>query len=142
MDQIKNNELLSVSKEDAEKFSTLEAEVEFFQQCVEFLKLIDCSIDKMVELLETTSTTDMHEAIEFFTAAYRFNIDRASIGILGKLIFNGFSFSVGNVFFFFCLTVCFLAMLKLMQRNEQERKDVVVKAFKIIYLQTEAESMK
>lgn len=84
MEQIENKEILNISKEDAEKFSTLEMEVEFLQQCIVFLKLIDSSIDKMAELLETTSISDMHEAIDFFTAAYQFNIDRSSTGILGE----------------------------------------------------------
>lgn len=85
MQQYENNELLNISKDDFEKLSTLETEVDFLKQCVGFLKLIDSAIDKMVELLETTSISDMQEAIHFFIAAYQFNIDRASIGILGKL---------------------------------------------------------
>lgn len=84
MEQIGNKEMLNITKEDFERFSLLEKEVEFLQECVDFLKLIDSAIDKMVELLETTSISDMHEAIEFFVAVYQFNIDRASTGILGE----------------------------------------------------------
>lgn len=84
LEQIGSKEFSNVSKEDLEKFSTLTTEVEFLQRCVAFLKLIDSAIDKMIELLETTSISDMQEAIDFFVAAYQFNIDRASTGILGK----------------------------------------------------------
>lgn len=84
MDDIGNKQFLNISEEDLAKFSELETEVAFLQQCVDFLKLMDAAIDKMVELLETTSISDMQEAIEFFVVACQFNIDRASTGILGK----------------------------------------------------------
>ncbi|XP_074029546.1 CAP-D2 condensin subunit [Leptinotarsa decemlineata] len=115
MEQMENSEFMNISKEDYKKVEALVKQVEFFEDCVAFLNLIDKAIDTMIELLDTTSTSDMHEAIGFFIAAYKFDIDRANDGIL--------------------------AMLKQMQRNEQERKDAVTEAFRTIYLVSEASNM-
>ncbi|KAJ8939307.1 hypothetical protein NQ314_011165 [Rhamnusium bicolor] len=104
-----------MTEDDFKKMEVLETAVDFLQDCVAFLKLIDSAIVPMTELLETTAIGDMHEAIEFFISAYQFNIDNASVGIL--------------------------AMLKIMQRNEQERKEHIVKAFKTIYLNTDTTNM-
>lgn len=94
IEEIGNKQFLSVTQEDLAKLSELEMDVEFLKQCVGFLKLIDSAIDKMVELLETPSISDMHEAIQFFVAAYQFNIDRASTGILGNLDFVKFTLMI------------------------------------------------
>ncbi|CAH1965900.1 unnamed protein product [Acanthoscelides obtectus] len=104
-----------VNAEEMEEFETLSRDVHVLQYFVPFLRLIDTSLHKMVDLLETTSITDMHEAIDFFISMYKFNIDGADIGIS--------------------------KMLQLMRRNEQERKDAVVKAFQTIYLYTETQNL-
>ncbi|CAH1118535.1 unnamed protein product [Phaedon cochleariae] len=115
VEQIQNQQFATVTQEDFNKLDSLSKQVDFLENCVSFLQVLDASLDVMKELLETTSIADMHEAIEFFIAAYHFNIDRATDGIL--------------------------AMLRLMQRNEQERKDAVVDAFKKIYLTSDASNL-
>lgn len=100
---------------DLDKLNTMNKHIDFLKDCVKFLNEIDRAIDLMVDLLETTSVSDMQEAIQFFIAAYQFQIDRSEVGIL--------------------------SMLKLMQRNEQDRKDAVVEAFKTIYLTTDTADM-
>ncbi|CAG9768061.1 unnamed protein product [Ceutorhynchus assimilis] len=114
LDEIRSRGLTSgdfiLTQADFEKFEQLEKNKDFLTECVNFGKLIDDAIEVMTELLETTSITDMQEAVAFFVTAYRFNIDNSAQGIM--------------------------AMLKMMQRNEQDRKDMIVKAFKDIYLNT------
>ncbi|XP_066259885.1 condensin complex subunit 1 isoform X2 [Euwallacea similis] len=118
MDEAKNGishgDLL-ITEEDFQKFEVLEKKVEYLQEAVSFLTIMDEAINLMKELLETTCISDMHEAVAFFIAAYQFGLDNAKIGIM--------------------------AMLPLMKRNEQDRKDVVIEAFKIIYLKTNASDM-
>ncbi|KAJ8973310.1 hypothetical protein NQ317_019181 [Molorchus minor] len=104
-----------MTAEDFEKMDLLEKAVDFLKDCVEFLKLIDGAIEYMTHLLETTAISDMHEAVDFFTSAYQFNLDNSVQGIL--------------------------AMLRIMQRNEQERKDYIINAFKTIYLNTDSANM-
>ncbi|VEN54794.1 unnamed protein product [Callosobruchus maculatus] len=112
---IQNQEFKTISAEEIAEFDTLTRDVDVLQHFVPFLRLIDTSLHKMVDLLETTSITDMHEAIDFFISMYKFNIDGADVGIS--------------------------KMLQLMRRNEQERKDAVVKAFETIYLYTETKNL-
>ncbi|XP_018328034.1 condensin complex subunit 1 [Agrilus planipennis] len=94
----------------------LESHVQFLTNCVGFLQQINKAIRPMKELLESTSIGDMQEAVDFFVIAFQFKIENALDGIL--------------------------AMLRIMQRNEQERKEYVVNAFKTIYLTTDTKSMK
>nr|CAI5825010.1 unnamed protein product [Callosobruchus analis] len=112
---IQNHQFKTISAEEMAEFDTLTRDVDVLQYFVPFLRLVDTSLHKMVDLLETTSITDMHEAIDFFISMYKFNIDGADLGIS--------------------------KMLQLMRRNEQERKDAVVKAFKTIYLYTETQNL-
>ncbi|XP_057657108.1 condensin complex subunit 1 [Diorhabda carinulata] len=113
--QMENQEFVKVTEEDLRNMENLSSKIDFLKQCVEFLETIDAAIDVCVELLETTSVSDMQEAIEFFVAAYQFNIDRATEGIL--------------------------AMLRVMQRTEQERKDAIIGAFKNIYLLSDSKNL-
>ncbi|KAF5285103.1 hypothetical protein FQA39_LY16792 [Lamprigera yunnana] len=101
---------------DLDQLVALENGVEYLTNTVEFLKLIDSAILPMSDLLESTSIGDMQEAVDFFIAAYKFNINNALFGIL--------------------------EMLKIMQRNEQERRDLIISAFKTIYLTTDSTTMK
>lgn len=71
------------SRDDLERYMSLEKEMTFLKQCLEFLKSIELAFDKMIDLLDTTSISDMHEAINFFVTAYQFNVDKASTGITG-----------------------------------------------------------
>ncbi|XP_023312786.1 condensin complex subunit 1-like, partial [Anoplophora glabripennis] len=102
---------VKMTEEDFKRMEAMETHVDFLEDCVGFLRLIDNAIPIMIELLETTTIGDMHEAVEFFTSAYQFSIDNSMRGIL--------------------------AMLKIMQRNEQERRDCIINAFKTIYLNTD-----
>ncbi|XP_076253799.1 CAP-D2 condensin subunit [Rhynchophorus ferrugineus] len=105
-----------VTEEDIQKIEQLQETVQYFTDAISFIKLLNDSIAIAIELLETTSISDMQEAVEFFITAYKFNIDDVDRGIM--------------------------AMLKMMKRNEQDRKDIIVEAFKTIYLQTDASDMK
>ncbi|KAK9876242.1 hypothetical protein WA026_012541 [Henosepilachna vigintioctopunctata] len=105
----------SATEELFKQFDLLTKKCEFLSDTVQFLTLIDTALEHMVELLETTTIGDMNEAIDFFTTAYRFNIDRCTKGIV--------------------------EMLRIMQRNEQERKDAIVNTFKTIYLETDSTNM-
>lgn len=60
--------------------------VDYLNDIVTFLKLIDSAIKPMKDLLESQSIVDMQEAMEFFVAAFQFNIDNASLGILGEAL--------------------------------------------------------
>lgn len=139
-----------LSEEDLKKLETLKVLVvilkttrnhkdvfqekeEFFTEAVAFLTHIDKAIKLMAELLETTSITDMQEAVAFFTVAYQFNIDNASYGISSKQTL----FQQNDFFLWFF----FVEMLGVMQRNEQDRKDMVTDAFKTIYLVTSTSNM-
>lgn len=113
--QLENQEFVKVTEDDYRDMENMSSKIDFLSQCVEFLETIDAAIDVCVELLETTSVSDMQEAIEFFVAAYQFNIDRATEGIL--------------------------AMLRVMQRTEQERKDAIIGAFKNIYLMSDSDNL-
>ncbi|CAG9833306.1 unnamed protein product [Diabrotica balteata] len=113
--QLENREFVNVTADDLKQIENLSSKVDFLHQCVEFLQAIDEAIDVCIELLETTSVSDMHEVIEFFVAAYQFNIDRSSDGVL--------------------------AMLRIMQRTEQERKDAIVAAFKTVYLLSDSTTL-
>ncbi|XP_066159014.1 condensin complex subunit 1 [Euwallacea fornicatus] len=118
MDGIKNRIShgdLFITEEDFQKFEVLQKKVEYLQEAVIFLTILDDAIHLMRDLLETTCISDMHEAVAFFIAAYQFGLDNAKIGIM--------------------------AMLPLMKRNEQDRTDVIIQAFKTIYLKTDASDM-
>ncbi|KAK5637917.1 hypothetical protein RI129_012212 [Pyrocoelia pectoralis] len=105
-----------VSEDDLNKLVALESSVEYLTHTAGFLQLIDSAIKPMSDLLESVTISDMQEAIEFFVTAYKFNINNALFGVL--------------------------EMLKIMQRNEQERKDHVINAFKSIYLTTDSTTMR
>ncbi|KAK4878019.1 hypothetical protein RN001_010525 [Aquatica leii] len=104
------------SETELNQLVALENAVEYLSKAVGFMELIDSAIKPMSDLLESVSIGDMQEAIEFFVAAYKFNINNAVYGVL--------------------------EMIKIMQRNEQERKDHVINAFKRIYLTTDSTTMK
>lgn len=97
------------------KLGILKEKAEYLRDTVTFLTLIDSAIEYMVKLLETPTIGELHEAVQFLTTAYQFNIDRSMMGIV--------------------------EMLRIMQRNEQERKDAIVKAFHSIYLVTDAKNI-
>ncbi|KAB0791130.1 hypothetical protein PPYR_02930 [Photinus pyralis] len=110
------NSTAVVTESDLAQLVALETSVEFLTRTADFLRLIDSAIKPMSDLLESASVSDMQEAIEFFVTAYKFNINNALFGVL--------------------------EMLKIMQRNEQERKDHVIDAFKSIYLTTDSTTMR
>ncbi|XP_030754810.1 condensin complex subunit 1 [Sitophilus oryzae] len=107
---------VQATEEDVKKLESLQETIDYFTNAIAFLKLLDDALKIMVELLETTFISDMHEAVEFFTTAFQFNMANVDIGIM--------------------------AMLKMMKRNEQDRKDVIVQAFKTIYLETDGNDMR
>lgn len=84
VEELRTRTTANRTEEDIKKMDALEAHVDFLEDCVAFLSLIDAAIPTMIELLETTTIGDMHEAVGFFTSAYQFNIDNAMSGILGK----------------------------------------------------------
>lgn len=67
-----------------QRLNTLNNKAEFLRDTVTFLTLIDSAIEHMVKLLETPTIGELHEAVEFLTTACQFNIDRNTVGIVGK----------------------------------------------------------
>lgn len=105
----------NVTEEDLSAIAELKTSIDYFTNVVNYIKLINSAMPFISNLLEAQSVTDMQAAVDFLVIAYRFNIDDAP-----KYITE---------------------MLKLMQRSEQDRKDAVIKAFKEIYLTTDANNM-
>ncbi|XP_048518425.1 condensin complex subunit 1 [Dendroctonus ponderosae] len=105
-----------ITEEDFQKFLSLRETCDYLTRAVNFLKLINIAVELIVELLETTCISDMQEAVAFFNAAYLFKIDNAQVGVT--------------------------AMMKMMQCNEENRKDLIIEAFKNMYLKTDASNMK
>ncbi|CAK1551134.1 unnamed protein product [Leptosia nina] len=63
-----------------------EGVVAYLQESVYFCQLISEAIPIINSLLSSKQAGDVNEAIDFFTAAYHFNIDSAKIGISNMLI--------------------------------------------------------
>lgn len=82
---------------------------------IKFIKLLDVAIDKMLQLIDSPVQTDLYEASEFFVAAYQFGLDNANKGIY--------------------------RLLRVLQKNEPERREVVVKALKPVYLATDEKNL-
>ncbi|XP_060529643.1 condensin complex subunit 1 [Cylas formicarius] len=112
---IAEGHIQDVTDYDINTIVELQKSIEYLDSIEGFLELVHSAVPTMVELLETTTISDMHEAVQFFITAYKFNIDDAIEGVM--------------------------AMLHIMQRNEQERRDVVVEAFKKVYLTTDSKSV-
>lgn len=87
MHTIFNSREISVTMNESNlnELNKLENTIDFLNDIVTFLKLINSAIKPMKDLLESQSIVDMQEAIEFFIVAFQFNIDNASLGILGEV---------------------------------------------------------
>ncbi|KAI4467731.1 condensin [Holotrichia oblita] len=112
------SQLLSLADTDREDVKNLNKQqelVDYYEDVVKFLKVLETSIQPMRDLLESVNISEMHEAIDFFIATYKFDIDDSLQGIL--------------------------EMLHIMQRPEQDRKVAVTNALKAIFLETDATSM-
>ncbi|KAI4467726.1 condensin [Holotrichia oblita] len=112
------SQLLSLADTDREDVKNLNKQqelVDYYEDVVKFLKVLETSIQPMRDLLESVNISEMHEAIDFFIATYKFDIDDSLQGIL--------------------------EMLHIMQRPEQDRKVAITNALKAIFLETDATSM-
>lgn len=85
-----------------------------FQDCIKFVKCINQAIPIICRLLLGKQTSEVLEAIDFFTAAKQFGLHGAEKG------------------------VC--CMLALVHSKEQGIKEAVTKAYKTLYLDTPAEN--
>ncbi|VVC91230.1 unnamed protein product [Leptidea sinapis] len=63
-----------------------ESIVAFLQESVHFSKMISEAVPVINSLLMSKQAGDVSEAIDFFTAAYHFNIESAKIGVANMLI--------------------------------------------------------
>lgn len=104
-----------MTEEDLKRFEALKCEVNFLSDAVGFLQLIHDAFAPMKDLLESVNIGDVQEAVAFFVAAYQFNLDGAAEATLD--------------------------MMTVMQSNEQERKNLVLEAFRKIYLETDSKSL-
>lgn len=75
-----------MTQQDIDKIKTLETVIKYFENTTEFLRIIDSAIEPIKCLLFSQTTSDMHEAIQFFVTAYQFQIDNACEGIQGMII--------------------------------------------------------
>lgn len=130
---LRNNH--QVSEEDLKQLEILTTKVNYLTNAVKFLQLLDDALKPMKELLESSTIGDVQEAVAFFVAAYQFNLDGVSEGVLGKKKKK----TTCN-----CRWYCFVViaeMMTVMQSNEQERKNLIVEAFKKIYLETDSNNL-
>lgn len=77
----KESESLALIKQYEEK----ENVVAFLEDCLSFSKLIQKSIPLVYTLLISKQSTDVNEAIDFFTTAHNFNIETSDMGTMGML---------------------------------------------------------
>lgn len=82
--------------------------VAFLEESVAFSNLIQQAVPLMYTLLMSKQATDVYEAIDFFTTAHFFNIESASVGIMGML---QLVWSPDQVFF--KCVFCFYRLVKL-----------------------------
>lgn len=74
---------IEVNEENLNRIKTLEAAVDYLEDTVKFLKILDYALIPMTELLQSVTVSDSTEAVNFFVAAYQFNLNNATEGILG-----------------------------------------------------------
>lgn len=75
------------NEEQLKSLAEFETKVEVFEQLVVYLRHLDSAIEPMVELIQSATIGDMQEAVNFFTAAYQFKIERAKEGLYGGFLF-------------------------------------------------------
>ncbi|KRT80717.1 HEAT domain-containing protein, partial [Oryctes borbonicus] len=72
------NQLLSLTnREDGAHLSKQQELVDYYGDAVKFLKVLESAIEPMRDLLDSVNISEMQEAVEFFVATYKFNIDNA-----------------------------------------------------------------
>ncbi|XP_050308987.1 condensin complex subunit 1-like [Anthonomus grandis grandis] len=104
----------TITLDDVKRYDVLTEQIAYYTEAIKFVEMVEKSVVEMVDLLESTTISDMHEAIEFFIAAYRFKLDNAHIGIN--------------------------AMVRMVNVNDAERKEALLEALKTIYLKTDSPS--
>lgn len=83
------SQLLSLTDTDSEDVRQLNKQqelIDYYEDVVKFLKVLETSIQPMRDLLESVNISEMHEAVDFFIATYKFDIDDSLQGILGKML--------------------------------------------------------
>ncbi|GLV35189.1 CAP-D2 condensin subunit [Carabus blaptoides fortunei] len=94
-----------------EEIKTCEESIKFLTDVVKFLKIVDSVIPIIRDLLTSTVLGDVQESIDFLVTAHQFQLKNTSQGLA--------------------------AMLTLMNSTEQDRKKVVIEAYKKIFLSYE-----
>lgn len=88
--------------------------VEYLETSVQFVERLQACVPALCDLLRSKVTSDVIEAINFFTLACQFKLDFAIIGVT--------------------------AMLQQIWHEEQKIRDSVVNAYKLLYFTPEAET--
>lgn len=104
----------TIDEQDLLDLENCENKVTLLDTKMQFLEMMTPAIDKMMLLLDSVTVADMHEAVEFFVTAQKFDVDNAVLGVL--------------------------EMLNLVTFIEQERQDIITEAFRTLYLKTDAET--
>lgn len=103
-----------INEQDLIELERCESKVTLLDAKMQFLELMHAAIKKMLLLLDSVTVADMHEAVEFFVTAQKFDMDNALLGVL--------------------------EMLNLVTFIDQERQNVITEAFRTLYLKTDAET--
>lgn len=74
--------------------------VNYYEDVVNFLKVLEKALQPMKDLLESVNISDMQDAVDFFIVTYKFNIDNALQGILGMILFN-------TINAYMCVKICY-----------------------------------
>lgn len=82
--------LVNVPDEVREKIEKHEKTIEYLERALQFASLIDRVLPIVLSFLDSNVTTDVLEAIHFFTAAYLFGFNQALEGIR-KMLYLVFS---------------------------------------------------
>lgn len=108
------NEVNGFNEELLNEVIQLKCVVEYYENAVAYLELINSALQPMCGLLRSAAAGDMAEAVAFFIAASQFGIKNFECGIL--------------------------TMFTVMRRCEPDRKTNIVNALKKIYLVTDGEN--
>uniref|UniRef100_A0A1B0GH99 Condensin complex subunit 1 n=1 Tax=Lutzomyia longipalpis TaxID=7200 RepID=A0A1B0GH99_LUTLO len=98
-------------KEIKEEFDKQEHTVQFHTDCIDFMKIIQSAMPKILELLSSKTNGDVCEAINFFTLGYQFDVKGTLEGMQ--------------------------KMLSVIWCNEKEKKEAVSAAYKKVLFTTD-----
>ncbi|KAL1512984.1 hypothetical protein ABEB36_002478 [Hypothenemus hampei] len=105
----------TLTEDDYNKYVTFKEKMVYLTETINFIEAIHKAVKLITELLDTPFMNDLQEAVSFFIVAYQFKIDNINDGII--------------------------AMFKVLKKNEPDRRDLIINAFKTIYLTTDSSNM-